>query len=86
MPIQDTPEEASMCQESTAALTSDLQAVPELSHAGPVGGHTAIAAGIGEPGTGDLQALPIPGQAQSCSCPELLLPLVPGDVWGEAES
>lgn len=57
---------APISQESTAALTGDLQAVPELGHSGHVGGHAAVAATVGEPGTGDLQALPIPGQGQRC--------------------
>lgn len=75
-----------MAQAGTAALTSDLQAVPELSHTSLAGGHAAIAPGIRESGSGHLQAFPVPGQAQPRSGRELFVPLVPGDVWREEES
>lgn len=67
-------------------LTRHPQAVPELSDTGHVGGHAAVGAGIGELGTVDLQALPIPGQGPARSSQELLMPLVPGNVWREAGS
>jgi len=67
-------------------LTGHLQAVPELGDTGHVGGHAAVAAGVGELGTLDLQVLPILGQSPAWSGRERILALVPGDVWREVES
>lgn len=64
-------------------LTGHPQAVPELGVPGGVGGHAAVAAGIRKVGTGDLQALPIPGQDPARGGHKLLVPLVPGDVCRE---
>lgn len=74
------------CSPSHRGLTDHLQTVPELGDTNHVGDHAAVAAGIGKLGTLDLQALPIPGQGPVRPSQELLMPLIPGNVWREAGS